>query len=150
MDWDLIERLIGLVERSRVTDLECTVAGTRVRIERHAGAGAASVSVTAGRVEPAKSPAETPPARPAPEPPAAHTVAAGLFGTFYRSPAPGQPPFVSEGDAVEEGQTLAILEAMKMLNPVEADRAGRISRILVEDGVAVEAGTPLFILAAAE
>ena len=124
-----IERLIALVERSRVTELDYTDGQTRVRIVR-AAAQQSTPSPTS----------ETAPSN-------HHILPAGMFGTFYRAPAPDQPPFVSEGDQIEEGQVLAILEAMKVFNRVEADRAGRVTRILVENGATVQAGTPLFAIA---
>ncbi|GFZ68141.1 hypothetical protein PSE10B_46630 [Pseudomonas amygdali pv. eriobotryae] len=75
-------------------------------------------------------------------------MSSSLVGVFYRSPSPDKPPFVEVGDSVEEGQTLAIVEAMKMLNPIEADRSGRISAILKNDGDMIEAGSPLFTIEA--
>ena len=140
MDLDLIERLIGLVERSRVTELDYAEGGVRVRIVRGDGT---RPSLDVHPVAQALT-AATEPDRITADPGAGHTIAAGMPGTFYRAPAPGEPPFVSVGDKVEDGQTLAILEAMKMLNPVEADRPGRILAIPVENGAVVEAGTPLF------
>lgn len=85
----------------------------------------------------------------APEP-AGPTLNAATVGTFYRSPSPGAPPFVSEGDEVSAGQQVAIIEAMKLMLPVEAERGGRIAEVLVSDGEGVEFGQPLFRLAAAE
>jgi acetyl-CoA carboxylase biotin carboxyl carrier protein len=78
------------------------------------------------------------------------TLDAATVGTFYRSPSPGAPPFVSEGDEVAQGQQIAIIEAMKLMLPVEAEHAGRITEVLVGDGQGVEFGQPLFRLAAAE
>lgn len=92
-------------------------------------------------------PASTPPAAPAPTGP---TLNAATVGTFYRSPAPGAPPFVTEGDEVSPGQQVAIIEAMKLMLPVEADRGGRVVEVLVADGEGVEYGQPLFRLAAEE
>lgn len=97
----------------------------------------------------------TPPAQlaavPAPAPtPAAETINAATVGVFYRSPSPGAPPFVSEGDEIGRGQQIAIIEAMKLMLPVEADKGGRIAEVLVSDGEAVEYGQPLFRLAAAD
>ena len=87
---------------------------------------------------------------PAPAVPAGPTLNAATVGTFYRAPAPGAPPFVSEGDEVSPGQQVAIIEAMKLMLPVEAERGGRIAEVLVEDGAGVEYGQPLFRLATAE
>jgi acetyl-CoA carboxylase biotin carboxyl carrier protein len=94
------------------------------------------------------------PAAPAPTPaqvqaPAGETVKATTVGVFYRSPSPGAPVFVSEGDEISPGQQVAIIEAMKLMLPVEADKGGRIAEVLVTDGEAVEYGQPLFRLAAA-
>ena len=75
------------------------------------------------------------------------TIVAGLTGTFYRAPSPDAPLFVEIGDRVEEGQTIGLLEAMKMLNPIEADRAGRVIQILADDGALVTRGAPLIRLA---
>jgi acetyl-CoA carboxylase biotin carboxyl carrier protein len=86
----------------------------------------------------------------APTEPAGPTLDAATVGTFYRSPSPGAPPFVSEGDEVAAGQQIAIIEAMKLMLPVEAGHGGRIVEVLVGDGEGVEFGQPLFRLAAAE
>lgn len=90
------------------------------------------------------------PATPVPPVPTGETVKAATVGVFYRAPSPGAPPFVSEGDEIAPGQQVAIIEAMKLMLPVEADRGGRIAEVLVGDGEAVEFGQPLFRLAAAD
>lgn len=84
---------------------------------------------------------------PTPTQPAGPTLNAATVGTFYRSPAPGAPPFVAEGDEVSPGQQVAIIEAMKLMLPVEAERGGRVAEVLVADGEGVEYGQPLFRLA---
>ena len=145
MDLTWIEQLIGLVERSRVIELVYAEGGTRVRITK--AAVPPSGARTAAPDQPARETVLGDPTQGRPPPAGSHVVAAGMAGTFYRSPSPGEAPFVSEGDRVDDGQTLAILEAMKMLNPIEADRAGRVQRILAADGATVEVGTPLFDLA---
>ena len=94
-------------------------------------------------------PAPTPVAAPVPAP-AGETINAATVGVFYRSSSPGAPPFVAEGDEISRGQQIAIIEAMKLMLPVEADKAGRVAEVLVSDGDAVEYGQPLFRLAAAE
>ncbi|MCT2586371.1 hypothetical protein JT362_24935 [Actinophytocola sp. S1-96] len=86
----------------------------------------------------------------APAAPAGPTLNAATVGTFYRAPAPGAPPFVSEGDEVSPGQQVAIIEAMKLMLPVEAERGGRVAEVLVADGEGVEYGQPLFRLASAD
>lgn len=99
----------------------------------------------------AAAPAATPvPLTSVPNVPAGETVKAATVGVFYRAPSPGAPPFVSEGDEITPGQQVAIIEAMKLMLPVEADRGGRIAEVLVDDGEAVEFGQPLFRLAAAD
>jgi acetyl-CoA carboxylase biotin carboxyl carrier protein len=105
-----------------------------------------AAAAAAGTVEPLS------PSVPAgPEPtPAGPTLNAATVGTFYRSPAPGAPPFVTEGDEVSPGQQVAIIEAMKLMLPVEAERGGRVAEVLVADGEGVEYGQPLFRLAAGE
>lgn len=99
----------------------------------------------------AVAPAAAIPAAAAPaaeEAPAGETITATTVGVFYRSPSPGAPPFVAEGDEIGRGQQIAIIEAMKLMLPVEADKGGRVAEVLVGDGEAVEYGTPLFRLAA--
>lgn len=112
-----------------------------------------TLTVRAGdvSVEMGWTPGETAPRKPlspvAPAQQADETLDAATVGVFYRAPAPGAPPFVAEGDEVSAGQQVAIIEAMKLMLPVEADRAGRIAEVLVADGEAVEYGQPLFRLA---
>jgi len=93
------------------------------------------------------SPAPAAAVTPTPDVPAGHLIAAPLVGTFYRAPTPGAPPFVEVGDEVAAGQQVAIVEAMKLMNPVEADRAGRVVDILAGDGTSVEYGEALIVLA---
>jgi acetyl-CoA carboxylase biotin carboxyl carrier protein len=95
-------------------------------------------------------PTQVPAAPVAPQAPAGETIDAATVGVFYRSPSPGAPPFVAEGDEISRGQQIAIIEAMKLMLPVEADKGGRVAEVLVADGEAVEYGQPLFRLAAAE
>lgn len=97
---------------------------------------------------PAAAPAAAAPAASAA--PAGETLKAATVGVFYRSPSPGAPPFVSEGDEISSGQQIAIIEAMKLMLPVEADKGGRIAEVLVADGAGVEYGQPLFRLASAD
>ncbi|TXG26216.1 acetyl-CoA carboxylase biotin carboxyl carrier protein, partial [Burkholderia territorii] len=82
----------------------------------------------------------------APAAPQGHVVTSPMVGTFYRAPSPGADPFVQVGDSVKEGQTICIIEAMKLLNEIESDKAGVIKEILVENGQAVEYGQPLFVI----
>lgn len=152
MDLSTIERLMQMLENSALNELEVSENGMRIRLSKTAS--------RSGPLPPPRlTPRETPEAMAAAEiaalmalPEIAETdevvVVAGLSGTFYRAPAPGADPYAREGDRVEEGQTLGLVEAMKMLNPVEASRSGRITRILVADGEPVTPGTPLVILGA--
>ncbi|MFC6338067.1 acetyl-CoA carboxylase biotin carboxyl carrier protein [Pseudomonas sp. CCM 7891] len=143
MNIELIERLIKLAERSGLTELEYSEDNSRVRFNFHPieGAAAHCSAIQGPQVEPMTSP----------EAPSSlqqgHAVKSSLSGTFYRGSAPEEPPFVTVGDRVEEGQTLAIIEAMKMLNPIESPLSGRVLEILIDDGSMVESGLPLFIIA---
>jgi acetyl-CoA carboxylase biotin carboxyl carrier protein len=93
---------------------------------------------------PAGAPGE--PATPAAAAPQGHVVTSPMVGTFYRAPSPGSDPFVQVGDTVKQGQTICIIEAMKLLNEIESDTAGVVKEILVENGQAVEYGQPLFVV----
>lgn len=146
MDLDLIERLMRLLETSDVNELEVSENGMRIRLSKtatqpirsQASSGASAFSNAIGATSAASASIAKS---------KDHVIVAGLPGTFYRSPMPGEPPFVQVGDAIEDGRKLAIIEAMKMMNPVEADCAGTISAIHLEDGAAVAAGAPLFTIA---
>jgi acetyl-CoA carboxylase biotin carboxyl carrier protein len=152
MDLLFLEQIIELVGRSPIDELELARDGWRIRLVK-AGASAAPGSATASAPAPETSstlsaPTPPPPASSETVPP--HFISAGLGGVFHRAPAPGEPPFVSVGDVVEEGQSLAILEAMKTLIAVEADRPGRIEAVLQVDGASVQAGNPLFKITPAD
>jgi acetyl-CoA carboxylase biotin carboxyl carrier protein len=150
MDLRKLKKLIDLVQESGIGELEITEGEEKVRISR-LGAGAPMVMAThapmamlpaTGAAAPA-APAAAPEAPPAP---AGHTLKSPMVGTFYRSPSPGAPAFVEVGQAVAKGQTLCIIEAMKLLNEIESDAAGTIKAILVENGQPVEYGQPLFVI----
>lgn len=146
MDLILIEKLMRLLENSALEELDVTQDGVHIRLAKSVrGAGPAG-----GRAETPEMSAEAQIAEvlalPHENAGREHRVVAGLIGTFYRASAPDAAVFVEEGDRVEDGQTLGLLEAMKTFNPVEADCAGRITAILVADGASVEAGTPLFLI----
>lgn len=152
MDLRKLKSLIELVQQSGIAELEITEGEERVRISRGAPAGAAPASPPTVTVTPAAplapAPAAAAPAAEAsePAPPEGHVVRSPMVGTFYRAAAPGAKPFVEVGQAVKAGDTLCIIEAMKLLNEIEADRDGVVKAILVENGQPVEYGEPLFIL----
>lgn len=156
MDLRKLKTLIDLVSESGISELEVTEGEGKVRIVKNAPpvyvqpsasyapqltaaapAAGASVSAEAGAAQPAPA---------APAAPQGHVVTSPMVGTFYRAPSPGADPFVQVGDAVKEGQTLCIIEAMKLLNEIETDKAGVIKEILAENGQAVEFGQPLFVI----
>jgi acetyl-CoA carboxylase biotin carboxyl carrier protein len=145
MDLRKLKKLIDLVQESGIGELEITEGEERVRISR-TGPGAPVVMAAPAAASPAPAPAV---AAAVPEPPAAptgHTLKSPMVGTFYRSPSPGAPSFVEVGQAVAKGQTICIIEAMKLLNEIESDAAGTIKAILVENGQPVEYGQPLFVI----
>ena len=149
MDLRKLKTLIDLVSESNVSELEITEAEGKVRIVKSSGAPLVmqqpAVAMVAGPVAgvPIAAPAAV---DPAPAAPAGHTVKSPMVGTFYRSSSPGAKPFVEVGSVVEEGETICIIEAMKILNEIEADKSGTITKILSENGQAVEYGQPLFII----
>lgn len=147
MDLRKLKTLIELVEASGIAELEITEGEEKVRISRmgHAGAVAYAPAPTQVVLPPtAGAPVVAPPA--APPVVEGHMVKSPMVGTFYRSSSPGATPFVEVGQTVKEGQTLCIIEAMKLLNEIESDKAGVIKEILVENGQPVEYGQPLFVI----
>ncbi|AOR67711.1 acetyl-CoA carboxylase, biotin carboxyl carrier protein [Burkholderia stabilis] len=156
MDLRKLKTLIDLVSESGISELEVTEGEGKVRIVKNAppvyvqqAAGfAPQVSAPAPSMalptEGAAAPAAG--AAAAPAVPQGHVVTSPMVGTFYRAPSPGADPFVQVGDTVKEGQTICIIEAMKLLNEIESDKAGVIKEILVENGQAVEYGQPLFVI----
>ena len=150
MDLRKLKTLIDLVSESNVSELEITEAEGKVRIVKsdpHATVAYQALPVAAPAAPaPAAavvSPASVAAAAAAPGP-AAHVVKSPMVGTFYRAASPGAEPFVDVGNAVKVGQRLCIVEAMKILNEIECDHAGVVTRVLVQDGEAVEYGQPLF------
>jgi acetyl-CoA carboxylase biotin carboxyl carrier protein len=137
MDLALIEKLMRLLETSDLQELDVNEAGMRIRLAKKRSGSAVH---DADPVVATPQPSSDVPV----EQPSSHRIIAGMAGTFYRSPSPGAPPFATEGMEVRDGQQLAIIEAMKMLNPVEADINGVIVRILLKDGDSVSPGTALF------
>ena len=150
MDLRKLKTLIELVESSGVAELEIQEGEERVRITRvFAHAGLSAGAAPAATVVPVGPAAAAPPVAAAPAPPVepeGHVVKSPMVGTFYRAASPGAKPFVEVGQSVKQGDTICIIEAMKLLNQIEADRAGTVKKILVENGQPVEYGQPLFIL----
>ena len=149
MDLRKLKTLIDLVSESNISELEITEAEGKVRIVKAGVAVAAAPMVVAA---PAAVPAPAAPAvaasAPAVAPPAAEgkVIKSPMVGTFYRSASPGSKPFVELGDNIKVGQAACIIEAMKIMNEIEADCEGKVLRILCENGQAVEFGQPLFIV----
>jgi acetyl-CoA carboxylase biotin carboxyl carrier protein len=150
VDLRKLKKLIDLVQESGIAELEITEGEEKVKIVK--GGAVANMM-------PAPAPAMAPPVESRPAPAAAsaaaeaeagqegHVVKAPMVGTFYRSPSPDAKVFVEVGQAVKEGDTICIIEAMKLMNEIEADASGSVKAILVENGQPVEYGQPLFILA---
>jgi acetyl-CoA carboxylase biotin carboxyl carrier protein len=152
MDLRKLKTLIELVETSGIAELEIQEGEERVRITRAHGGGAPLAAgapvtqlVTASAAAPAAGANGGAPEAPPVE--EGHVVKSPMVGTFYRSATPGSKPFVEVGDTVVEGATLCIVEAMKLMNEIEADKAGVIKAILTENGQPVEFGQPLFLIA---
>jgi acetyl-CoA carboxylase biotin carboxyl carrier protein len=151
MDLRKLKTLIDLVSDSNVSELEITEAEGKVRIVKSAPAPIAMVTQTMNAPVSAPAPvvvaqAAAPVVVEADPLPAGHTVKSPMVGTFYRSSSPGAKSFVEIGSQVKEGDTICIIEAMKILNEIEADKSGTITQILAENGQAVEYGAPLFII----
>jgi acetyl-CoA carboxylase biotin carboxyl carrier protein len=150
MDIRKVKKLIELLEESGVAEIEIHEGEESVRISRYAAGAPAAVPAPAPVPLPVAATAEAaaPAAQPAAAEPAVrgHTVDSPMVGTFYRAPSPGASPFVEVGHRVNEGDTLCIIEAMKMLNQIEADKAGVVEAILVENGEPVEYGQALFVI----
>ncbi|MDR5855421.1 acetyl-CoA carboxylase biotin carboxyl carrier protein [Caballeronia sp. LZ062] len=155
MDLRKLKTLIDLVSESGISELEVTEGEGKVRIVKNAApvymqapqqyapqaqaqaapsfAASGDAGASAGAAAPAAAPQ-------------GHVVTSPMVGSFYRAPSPGADPFVQVGDTVKEGQTLCIIEAMKLLNEIESDKSGVVKEILVENGQAVEYGQPLFVI----
>jgi len=143
VDPAVIERLAELLERTGLAEIELAEGTSRVRVVRQAAAAPPPAPPAAAAPSPAPSPAA--PASAEPEA-AAGTVFSPMVGTVYLAPEPGAAPFVAVGTPVAEGQTLLIVEAMKVMNPIRAPRAGTVSEILVPNAAPVEFGEPLLVL----
>lgn len=151
MDIRKIKKLIELLEESNLTQLEITEGEESVRLTREVTTAVAPVTipVPAAPVVQAAAPAQT--AAQTPEPAVAevasgHKVLSPMVGTFYRSPSPDAAPFIDVGSNVSEGDTICIIEAMKMMNQIEADKTGRVKAILVSNGDPVEFDQPLIVI----
>jgi acetyl-CoA carboxylase biotin carboxyl carrier protein len=148
MDLRKLKKLIDLVQESGIAELEITEGEEKVKIVKGgvvvSAPVAAVVPVAEARAAPSVAAAPTGEPEPAQE---GHVVKAPMVGTFYRSPSPDAKAFVEVGQAVKEGDTICIIEAMKLMNEIEADASGTVKAILVENGQPVEYGQPLFILA---
>lgn len=153
MDIRKVKKLIELLEESNIDEIEIKEGEESVRISRNSAQP--MMAAPAGYAPPPPPPpAPAPGAAPASEPaaaesapaPAGHVVASPMVGTFYRSPSPNSPAFVEVGQSVRAGDVLCIVEAMKMMNQIEADKSGTIGEILVENGEPVEFEQPLFTI----
>lgn len=148
MDLRKLKTLIDLVSESNVSELEITEAEGKVRIVKSSGVpvmmqqqpGMAMMPVPAGVPVVVEQAVAAAPA------PAGHAVKSPMVGTFYGAASPGSAPFAQVGTVVKEGETICIIEAMKILNEIEADKSGTVTRVLVDNGQAVEYGQPLFII----
>lgn len=153
MELKLIEELAGVIARTAIEELEYARAGVRIRLQRRPAGGEALTQDHHDGARPVAAPVAAPATAALPDASPAlesgsraslHAVAAGMSGTFHGAPAPGESPFVKVGDYVQEGQVLAVVEAMKMLNQVEADVSGRVVRAALTDGTVVTPTTVLF------
>jgi acetyl-CoA carboxylase biotin carboxyl carrier protein len=149
MDIRKIKKLIELLEESGIAEIEIKEGEEALRISRmppgamtHAMSPVASIPMTAPLQVAAKGPSESP-AKPKPN---EHVITAPMVGTYYASPSPGAKPFIEMGDEIKLGQVLCIIEAMKMMNQIEADKAGRVTSIMARNGDPVEFGQPLFVV----
>ena len=157
MDLRKLKKLIDLVQESGIGEIEITEGEEKVRISRQLAAPAVMMSphmqampmgmgMPQASGGPSGGTAPAAPAPAAPPEPKGHAVKSPMVGTFYRAPSPGAPSFVEVGQSVTKGQTLCIIEAMKLLNEIESDATGTVKAILVENGQPVEYGQPLFLI----
>jgi acetyl-CoA carboxylase biotin carboxyl carrier protein len=147
MDIRKVKKLIELLEESNIDEIEIKEGEESVRISRNTAApmpaAPAYGAVPPPAPAPVAPPAPAPEAPPAAEPAGGHVVKSPMVGTFYRAPSPSSPPFAEVGQSVKAGDVVCIVEAMKMMNQIEADKSGTIAAILVEDGEPVEFEQPL-------
>jgi acetyl-CoA carboxylase biotin carboxyl carrier protein len=141
MDLRKLKTLIDLVSESNISELEITEADGKVRIVK----AEPPAAMAAPPAQPIAALAPAPAAAAAPVEPG-HTVKSPMVGTFYRSPSPDAKAFVEVGQTIKEGEPICIIEAMKIMNEIEADKSGTVTRVLCENGQAVEFGQPLFVI----
>ncbi|BAU50360.1 acetyl-CoA carboxylase biotin carboxyl carrier protein [Sulfurifustis variabilis] len=151
MDIRKVKKLIEMLEESSLAEIEIREGEESIRISRASSAGQTSVTVSPGPTATAAAPVSAPPvtapaAAERAELPAGHAVTSPMVGTFYRAPNPDAKAFVDVGSEVKVGDVLCIVEAMKMMNQIESDKAGVVKAILKENGQPVEYGEPLFII----
>ncbi len=145
MDLRKLKKLIDLVQESGISELEVTEGEEKVKIVKSSGS-AVAYSAPAPALAPTPAPGLTPASAAAAVAFQGHVVKSPMVGTFYRSPSPGAKTFVEVGDTVKSGDTICIIEAMKLLNEIECDKDGVIKAILVENGQPVEYGEPLVVI----
>ncbi len=147
MDLRKLKTLIDLVSESNVSELEITEAEGKVRIVKGGGAGMYAMPAPMMMAAPAAAPVAAAPVAVAADPVImGHVLKSPMVGTFYRASSPGAKSFVEIGSPVKQGETICIIEAMKILNEIEADKSGTVTQILGENGQAVEYGQPLFVI----
>ncbi|WP_131110067.1 acetyl-CoA carboxylase biotin carboxyl carrier protein [Sulfuricystis thermophila] len=152
MDLRKLKTLIDLVQNSGISELEISEGDEKIRIAKQLAVLPSTTTINmpmgpAAAPAPAVPPAPTAASEPAaPTEPAGHVVKAPMVGTFYRAGSPGSPPFVEVGQTVKKGDTLCIIEAMKLMNEIESDADGVVKAILVENGQPVEFDQPLFVI----
>ena len=142
-----LHTIIDILEASDVNEIEVSFFGRKYRVTKSAPVESSLVSAPASQMVQTAPPVDNRPSVPEPEPVSENVeITAPMVGTFYRAPSPESPFFVEEGDRVTAGQTLCIIEAMKMMNEIESEVTGRISKILMENAQAVEYGQALFVI----
>lgn len=150
MDIRKVKKLIELLEESGIAEIEIREGEESVRISRHGQSGTQVVMQAAPAQQNGHAPLAAAPAEPAvlaaPAAPVGHTVNSPMVGTFYQASTPGASPFVEIGQSVNVGDTLCVIEAMKIMNQIESDKAGVVKALLVENGQPVEFGQPLFVI----
>jgi acetyl-CoA carboxylase biotin carboxyl carrier protein len=147
MDIRKVKKLIELLEESDVAEIEIHEGEESVRISRASTIAAQMVAAPVAAAAPAAAAEnDSGKAESVPSEPSGHIIRSPMVGTFYRAPSPGAKPFVSEGQPVTNGETLCIIEAMKILNQIESDKSGKVVEILVENGQPVEYNQPLMVI----